>query len=129
MSISRALIFLILLLFSMPATAAEGNLSNAATLTITSGGAWQSLFAANLNRSTLWIENPATATSQGIVTAESLFIYFVPTGGACPVSGTAGAFELVAGGSLVMTPNYVSQQAICVYATTISHAFQAAQTR
>jgi hypothetical protein len=124
--------FLIACLFIFPAIAwaAQGNLVNAKTLTITTGATWQSLFPINNNRTTLWIENPATSTSQGIVTAESIFIYFVPAGGACLASGTTGAYELVAGGSLVMTPNgFVTNQAICVYAATIGHVFQAAQTQ
>lgn len=125
----KLIIFLLLFLWPIESQAAEGALSNASTLTVTAGGTWQTLFAQNLNRSTLWIENPATATSQGIVTAESLFIYFIPPNGTCLASGTVGAFELVAGGSLVMTPPYVSQQSICVYAATTSHTFQAAQTK
>ncbi len=119
----RLLLLLAILLPSL-SFAAEGPLVNATTLTITSGATWQALFAANTNRSTLWIENPCTATSQG-VTAESIFIAF----GTEPVSGTAGAFELAACGSLVMVSPYVSQQAVWVYAATTSHAFQAAQTK
>lgn len=125
----KLLLLLALILCPVSVYAAQGALGNATTLTITAGGTWQTLFAQNLNRSTLWIENPATATSQGIVTAESLFIYFIPVNGTCLASGTTGAFELVAGGSLVMTGPYVSQQAICIYAATTSHTFEAAQTK
>lgn len=103
----------------------RGALVNANPLTITSGGTWQVLFPINNNRSTLWIENPCTATTQGIVTAESIFIAF----GANPVSGTAGSFELQACGSLTMTGTYVSQQPVWIYAATTSHAFAAAQTQ
>lgn len=123
------LALLLILLLPVGAYAATGALSNASTLTITSGGTWQTLFAVNNNRSTIWIENPCNATSQGIVTAESLFVYFIPPNGSCLASGTAGAFELGACGSLVMTGPYVSQQAVCVYAATTSHAFEAAQTK
>lgn len=124
--------FLLLLLILFPAYAFAtpvGPLVNAPTLTVTTGGVWQSLFTANGNRSTLWIENPCTATSQGISTAESLFVYFIPSGGACLASGTAGAFELTSCGSIEMDDTYRSQQAICVYAATTNHAFTAAQTQ
>lgn len=95
---------------------------NASTLTITSGGAWQSLFPVTSGRASIWIENPATATSQGIGTAESLFFYIIPVSGSCLVSGTAGAFELTPGGSFVQTINTTSQ-ALCVYSGTTGHAF------
>lgn len=131
MSVFRKALLAFFLLFPISVFAAVGNLVNAGTLTITTGGTWQTLFALNNNRSTLWIENPCTSTSQGIATAESLFIYFVPTGGSCPAPATtAGAFELTSCGSLVQTPNgYVSQQQICVYSATTAHAFQASQTQ
>lgn len=125
----KLLLLLALILCPISVYAAEGALGNAKTLTITAGATWQTLFPQNLNRTTLWIENPATASSQGIVTPESLFVYFIPSNGSCLASGTTGAFELAAGGSLVMTPNYVSQQAICIYAPTTGHVFQAAQTQ
>lgn len=129
MSLLRKLLIAIVLLFPSMALAAEGALTNASTLTITAGTTWQTLFAANTNRSTLWIENPCTATSQGIATAESIFVYFVPFNGSCLASGTTGAFELQVCGSLVQTPQYVSQQKICVYAATTGHVFQASQTQ
>lgn len=111
-------------LTAQAAKAAEGPLVNAATLSITTGGAWQALFPLNTNRSTIWIENPCNATSQGIVTAESLFVAF----GNKPTT-TAGAFELTSCGSLVMTGPYVSQQAVWVYGATTSHAYIGAQSQ
>lgn len=128
--LKKIIIFLAFILLPIQCFAATGALYNATTLAMTSGGTWQTLFpAASGNRAALYIENPCTATSQNIVTAESLFIYFIPPGGSCLNSGTAGAFELSACGSLVMTGPYLTQQAICVYAATTSHAFGAAQTR
>jgi len=106
------------------AMAAQGPLVNAATLSITTGGTWQAMFPVNTNRSTIWVENPCNATSQGIATAESLFVAF----GNMPTT-TAGAFELTSCGSLVMTGPYVSQQAVWVYGATTSHAFIGAQSQ
>lgn len=121
----KVIALLVLLLLPGVAFAAVGPLVNASTLTVTSGGTWQALFAANKNRSTLWIENPCLSTSQGIVTAESIFIAF----GTKPTSGTGGTFEIASCGSLVMTGPYVSQQAVWIYATTTAHAFEAAQSQ
>jgi len=114
------------LLAPFVAFAAVGPLVNASTLTITTGGTWQTMFAKNQNRSTLWIENPCSATTQGITTAESLFVAFgsAPSGG-----GTSGTFELAPCGTLTMTGSYISEQAVYVYAATTNHAFEAAQTQ
>jgi hypothetical protein len=113
------------LLVPFAAIAAVGPLVNATTLTITAGGTWQTMFAKNQNRSTLWIENPCSATTQGIAAAESLFVAF----GAAPNSGTSGTFEIAPCGSLVMSNQYISQQIIYVYGATAGHAFVAAQTQ
>lgn len=118
------------ILFPLSALAAVGPLVNGTPLTVTSGGTWQKLFNINQNRSTLWIQNPCTATSQGIGATESLFVYFIPFGStSCLASGTAGAFEISSCGSLVMTGPYVSQQGVCVFGATTSHAFEAAQSQ
>lgn len=121
----KILLLSLLLLFPIDAFAAVGKLVNAATLTMTAGGTWQALFPTNQNRSTIWVENPCSATTQGIGSAESLFISF---SSAAP-SSTAGAFEITSCGSLVMTGPYVSQQPVWVYAATTSHAFIAAQSQ
>jgi hypothetical protein len=124
----KKFLFLLFLLFpSLSIAAPQGDLVNASTLTITSGGTWQALFAANNNRSTLWIQNPCTATSQGIVTAESIFVAFGTLPTVAPTTG--GPFEMAACGSLVMSQEYVSRQAVWIYAATTSHAFAAAQTK
>lgn len=124
----RLLVAFFLLLMPSISMAATGPLINAATLAITSGGAWQTLFAQNTNRSALLIENPCSATTQGIGTAESLFVSFGSNPGS---STTTGAFELAPCGSMSLlgTPNYVSTQIVYVYAATTSHAFIASQTQ
>lgn len=123
-----AVVWLIACLIAISAYAGVANFSNATNLTITTGGSWQSLFAAppSGTRQALWIENPCTSTSQGVATAESLFIGF----GTKPTSTTAGGVvELTSCGSLTMSGPYINQQAVWVYAATTSHAFFAAQTQ
>src|ERR1700674_938421 len=98
-----AFIFAGLLYASAALGQAVGPISPASPLTITTGGTWQLMFAANGNRKTLWIENYCSTTTQG-VTAESLFIYFLPPGTAAPTTASGpslGAFELIACGSQV----------------------------
>lgn len=122
-------IALFALLLPIAAFAAVGPLVNAPTLAITAGGTWQSVFPLNQNRSTLWIENPCVAGSQGIATAESIFIGFGAQPTTTPTTSSSGVFEIASCGSLVMTGPYVSQQAVWVYAATTAHAFQAAQSQ
>lgn len=123
--ISLALLFFPVLALASPDSV--GPFVNASPTTITTGGTWQVLFKANSNRSTLWVENPCSATTQGIVTAESLFLGY---GSPAPTSTTTGGVvELAACGSLVMPGGYVTQQEIWVFAATSSHAFYAAQTQ
>ena len=123
----------ILLGMALPALAISvGPIFPAATLSITTGGTWQSLFAANNNRTTLWIQNYCTATSQGITTAESLFVYFLPTGGTAPTSASGpslGAFELAACGSQVFADQYMTKQAVYVVGATTSHQFTGWQSQ
>lgn len=114
-----------LLLLSSPSYAAVGPLVNAVPSAISTGGSWQAMFPTNQNRSTLWVMNYASATTQNIGTAESLFVSFST---AAPASLT-GAIELTPGGSLVMSGPYVSQQAVWVYAATSAHKFYGAQSQ
>lgn len=116
---------LLLLLCPLASFAAVGPLVNASPSAITSGGTWQAMFPANQNRSTLWVMNYASATTQNIVTSESLFIAFSTTA----PSSLTGAIELTPGGSLAMTGPYVSQQAVWVYAATTAHKFYGAQSQ
>lgn len=129
----RIAAFLIALSFCLSTAFAQhiGPIGPAATLSITTGGTWQLLFAANTNRTTLWIENYCSATTQG-VTAESLFVYFLPPGTAAPTNASGpslGAFELAACGSQVFTGSYMTTQAVYVLGATTSHAFAAWQSQ
>ena len=123
----------ILLGMGLPVLAQHvGPIFPATTLAVTTGGTWQVLFAANANRTTLWIQNYCTATSQGITTAESLFVYFLPTGVAAPTTGSGpslGAFELAACGSQVFADQYMTKQAVYVVGATTNHAFTGWQTQ
>lgn len=114
-----------LLLLSSPSYAAVGPLVNAVPSAISTGGSWQAMFPANQNRSTLWVMNYASATTQNIGTAESLFIAFSST---APTNLNT-AVELTPGGSLVMTGPYVSQQPVWVYGATSAHKFYGAQSQ
>lgn len=130
MKLLRAL--LLLLGLSSPAFAqAVGPMGPSSPVTITLGGTWQVLFTANANRTTLWIENYCSTTTQG-VTAESLFIYFLPPSTAAPTTASGpslGAFELAACGSQVFTGSYMTKQAIYILGATTSHGFAAWQTQ
>src|SRR5579863_10316708 len=118
--------FFILLGFVLPVLAqAVGPLIPASVLSITTGGTWQVLFAANGNRKTLWIENYCSSTTQA-VTPESLFVYFLPPSTSAPTTASGpslGAFELAACGSQVFTGSYMSQQAVYVLGATTAHQF------
>jgi hypothetical protein len=122
----------ILLGFVLPVLAqAVGPISPAAVLSTTTGGTWQVLFAANDNRKTLWIENYCSTTTQG-VTAESLFVYFLPPNTAAPTTASGpslGAFELAACGSQVFTGSYMTRQAVYVLGATTAHQFAAWQSQ
>lgn len=109
-----------------------GPIGPASTLSITTGGTWQVLFAANSNRTTLWIENYCTTGSQGTGSLESLFVYFLPQGGTAPTNQSGpslGAFELSSCGSQVFADSYITRQAIYVVATSTGHQFTAWQSQ
>jgi hypothetical protein len=122
----------ILLGFVLPVLAqAVGPITPATVLSITTGGTWQVLFAANGNRKTLWIENYCSTTTQA-VTAESLFVYFLPPSTTAPTTASGpslGAFELASCGSQVFTGSYMTQQAVYVLGATTGHQLAAWQTQ
>lgn len=122
----------ILLGFVLPVLAQHiGPMTPASVLSITTGGTWQALFAANGNRTTLWIENYCTSTSQA-VTPESLFVFFLPPSTAVPTTASGpslGAFELTACGSQVFTGSYMTTQAVYVLGATSLHQFAAWQSQ
>jgi hypothetical protein len=125
--------FFILLGLGLPALAISvGPIFPAAVLSQTLGGTWQVLFPAGPNRTTLWIENYCTATSQAITTPESLFVYFLPPGTAVPTTASGpslGAFELAACGSQVFADQYMTKQAVYVDSATTGHQFTAWQSQ
>jgi len=85
------------------------------------GGTSQLLRAANPLRKGLLIQNPATATGQGIAQTESLFINFL--GAATVDLGTS--IEIVAGGYFSFNGIPVSGQAVQINAATTGHRFLA----
>lgn len=87
---------------------------------IASGGVSQTLAVANTSRRRLFIMNPATATSQNIATAESLFVNF---GTAAALNSTS--MEITPGGSYDSEAGPVTTQSITVISTTAGHLFVA----
>lgn len=85
--------------------------------TIATGGTDQVQLGANGQRTTVWIENYCSATSQGIGAAESIWVNF----GAAAAVGTG--FELAACGSQVFQGNYPVQQTVHIFASTTGHQF------
>jgi hypothetical protein len=119
--------FFVLLGMGLPVLAQHvGPIFPASVLSITTGGTWQLMFDANPNRTTLWIENYCTATSQNITTAESLFVYFLPPNTTAPTTASGpslGAFELAACGSQVFADQYMTKQSVYVVGATTAHQF------
>lgn len=115
----KIILLLALILCPFEAQAAPGNLADCQTSpqTVTTGGTDQVQLATDGQRTTVWIENYCSATSQGIVTAESLWVNF----GAAAAVGTG--FELSACGSQVFQGSYPVQQAVHVFSTTTGHQF------
>ena len=103
---------------------AVGNFVNATTLTITLGGTAQSLFPQASNRTALIIQNPCSATTQGIAAAESIFLSFTGTAAA-----NNGSIELGPCGSLNLLASFVTQQPVSVFAATTNHALIAMQSQ
>jgi len=87
---------------------------------ITTGGTAQTLAAANTNRRYLLIQNPLSAATQGIATAESLFINFTTAA----VMGSP-SIELAPGDIFVMEGLAVSTELVSVIAATTGHKWVA----
>ena len=87
--------------------------------TIATGGTHQTLAAINASRHRIIIQNPLTATGQGILTAESLFINFTSNAGIN--NGTS--IELVPGAIYDSGVGPPTSELISVNATTTSHAY------
>lgn len=93
----------------------------ATTGSITTGGTAQSLFGSAAWRRLFLIQNPSTATGQGITAAESLWITFGGTATTAPPS-----IEVVTG-ALIILDTVVDPQSISIIAATTGHAFTARQ--
>ena len=87
---------------------------------ITTGGTAQTLAPANGNRRYLLIQNPLSATTQGIATAESLFFNFTTAA----VAGEP-SIELAPGDIFVMEGSAISTELISVIAATTGHKWTA----
>lgn len=116
----KTLILLFSLLISFPALATTAKLTDCKASqpqSVTTGGTDQVQLTSNGQRNTFWIENYCSATSQGIVTAESLWVNF----GAAASVGTG--FEISTCGTNVFLSNYPVQQDLHIYAATTGHQF------
>lgn len=84
---------------------------------VATGGVDQTHLVSNNQRTTVIIENYCSATTQNIVTAESLWVNF----GAAAAVGTG--IELSACGSYVFGGDYPVQQDVHIFASTSNHRF------
>lgn len=90
---------------------------------IVTGGTSQPLMQANGNRRRLLIQNPVSATSQGIGAAENLFVRFIG-----PASTSLGnSIELLPGGSYDSGNGPCTIDAINVVAATTGHQYFAVE--
>lgn len=86
---------------------------------VAAGATSQTLMAVNAARKRFIIENPVSAASQGIVTAESLFVNFTVNAGV----NDGISFEISPGGSFDSGAGPVSTEKITVTATTTNHKY------
>lgn len=88
------------------------------SLSLTTGGTAQTAIAANTTRKGCTVQNPATATDQGIATAENAYVNFTGTAAAASTS-----FELVPGQTISCAPfgTGVITAAVSVVAATTGH--------
>ena len=90
---------------------------------ITGGGTAQTLIASNASRRRFYIQNPCTATGQGIAAVESIYINFTTTAGVN--NGTS--IEILACGSYESDAGPITTQAISVNAATTGHKIVAGE--
>jgi hypothetical protein len=92
--------------------------------TLTAGGTSQTLAAANTSRKCLIVQNPISATEQGIATAEDLYLN---NNAVAAVAGNGANWAVLGpGGSASFCfSGLVDQTAITVNATTINHRWYA----
>lgn len=93
-------------------------------ISLTTGGVDQTIAAASATRKALVIQNPCSATSQGIAAAENVFVNI---NAAATVSTNVNFAELAPCQSvtLMISPGYVDQEAIHVIAATTGHVIYA----
>lgn len=91
---------------------------------IVTGGTAQTLVAANTSRKAIVIENPCSSTTQGIATAESIFINFTS---AASVSSSANAAEIAPCSQYALGLNggVVTPELISIIAATTGHIIYA----
>lgn len=88
------------------------------SISLTLGGTAQNIMASNATRKGCTIQNPATATDQGIATAENIYVNF---GGTAAAASTS--FELVPGQSISCSPLGIGTvtSAVSVVGATTNH--------
>lgn len=87
---------------------------------VTTGGTSQTLNAANPSRTKLIIQNPLSATEQGIALAENLYINFTS---AADVAN--GSIILIPGQMLTLSGTLITGELITVNAATSGHKYTA----
>lgn len=92
---------------------------------VTAGGAWQQVAPQNLLRQRFFLQNYCSAATQGVATAESIFLKIATaTPTVNPVTG-GGATELAACNSYDTGSQVLGTAPVWVWAATVSHRFQA----
>lgn len=87
---------------------------------VIAGGTSQTLNAVNAARAKLIIQNPVSATEQGIATAENLYINFTSAAGA-----TNGSIILIPGQMFTLSGTLITGELITVNAATTGHKYTA----
>lgn len=113
---SKLLIFfLVAAFFPLTGNAVDNPLQDATTLSITTGGTSQQIFAANPNRRTFIFQNKSD---------ESMYLNF---GAAATASGGTSILIAANGGAYECPANYCSTQTINVVSATTGKVFAAKQ--
>lgn len=87
---------------------------------IAAGGTSQLLNAANSSRRKIIIQNPLSATDQGISTAENLYVNFSSV-----ASAAGGSYILAPGDKIILSGMDCTTESINIYAATTGHRFTA----
>lgn len=100
-----------------PIITATGTLTDGSG-SIAAAGTSQQVFAAKTDRRYFIVQNPASASSQGIATAEPLFVNF-----GAAATETEPSIELSPGDIFAMEDGFIDTEAINVIAATVGHKF------